>query len=397
MSNYFEQENHELAISTPEPELRLLYSASPTPFDNTQPFQAELLLKLPAMTSDQLSQLEDLLSNEFQSLSRQYLHAREARINAMLLLIDRQVKKIQQKDNDWTQKYNYEVDLIERLATNTESKILSGKSSRSYINPDEFDLEVNELMASLILPTELDDIFGEREKDLPFAPQFSRIIAQYRDQLQALTNQKVYQNSLVDGNVEKYKAIVWKVYKRNSSEHRQALIDKTYQELSELYQEYHGVKENQLANLDADSYYRSLVLTYDMSGNDEEQQRLAAQNIDSYYDVDNRYSKNNRIQVTDAKLSALADLAKFHEQQEQYSIPQVEDAKVKLSGLQGLTEDETDADLQLLRNLKDARPETVFKLASEQPSVSEFRAVLEENRRPSQLKMEQFDFVDADQ
>lgn len=401
--NILLDENPPATMASPITETRLLESTPPPPIlDASQPFEPDLILKLPGMTSDQLSQLEEVLSSEFQDLSRQYLHAREARINFMLLSIDRQIKKFQARDGEWTQKYNYEVDLIERLANNTENKILADRtgvaSHSTHLDTEAFDREVDELMASLILPTALDDIFGDRQNELPFAPQFKRIIQQYQDQLQALSNQKQYQDHLVDENVRKYKSIVWKLYKRDASEYRAELIDQTYLELNQLYQEYHGLKDYRTAGVDADNYYRSLVLTNDMNVNDEpHQQRLSTQNIDGYYDVDNRYSKNNRVQITDAKLTALGNLKQFQDHQRMYTIPQVEDAQVRLSGLQGLTQDETESDLQLLRVHVKQRPEsTVTQPVKEEESVSEFKAVLDENRVPSRVEMEPLELSDID-
>lgn len=384
-----------------QPDASAAESIGASAFSLTGSFESELISKLPAMTSEQLSQLEELLSKEFSDLSGEYLKARETRVDDILATIDCQIKRCKAKDQEWTQKYNYESDLIDRLANNTENQILAGSkgtgSHRTISSVQKFDREVTDLMSSLVLPIELDDIFGAREGQLPFAPQFHRIIQQYRIQLDALINHKEYQENLVDQNVEKTKAILWKQYRREALEHRQRLIDETYLELNELYKEYHGIKDNNFFNVNADKYYRSVVSVDDMKQDAEEKQqrRFSLENTDSYYDIDSRYYKINRIQITDTKMAALDRVNRFEAQQRNYLIPQVEEADVKLSGLQGLTKEETESDLMLLRKnirhnvKKSSGPSSPLK---SNQSVSEFQAVLGINRIPSQVEMKPLEF-----
>lgn len=359
-------------------------------------FDPKLISSLPGLSSDHLSQLEEMLSSEFSSLARQYLEARAVRVDQMLAAIDTQIKNCQQSDRQWSDKYAAEMELISRLGTHTESQILAGNKKSSPTSMQAFDLEIDDLMAHLVLPTVIDDLFSGRGDQLPFAPQFHRIIQQYRAQLDALANQKTYQTELVEENVEKTKTLLWKQYKLDASEYRQKLIDDTYLELNELYQEYYGIKDNSVATTDAASYYRSLVSVEDMRReNDENQHQFAVTNIDSYYDIDDRYYKNNRVQITDAKRAALDRLHTFHAQQTNYSIPQVEEATVHLSGLQGLTQEETDSDLLLLRStstkVAEDKPKSGSISTSPNPA-SEFQAVLDTDRAPSQVEMKPLRF-----
>lgn len=384
----------EIIMGVPPPEIRVEDTTSPLLLSLSDSFDPEIISKLPAMTSDQLSQLEELLSNEFATLSKKFLSARQVRVNSMLAAIDRQIKLCQTNDELWSQKYNQEVKLIERLANNTENHVLAqekGPTSQDrFVPPIKFDAEVADLMSNLVLPFDMDTIFNERGDDLPFSPQFKKILQQFRDQLHALQNQEQYQEKLVDANVDKNSAIIWKQYKEDAQERRQQLIDQTYLELDELYKEYYGISDNKLANIDAADYYRSVVSVEDIrNGHEGQVGRFAPGNIDSYYDVDSRYYKNNRIQVTDAKRAAVSGFKQFSAEQSRYTIPQIDDAKVRLSGLQGLTQEETDSDLMLLRTMMHVeRSESLDDNKEESEMNSEFHAVLDRGRLPSQVEME---------
>lgn len=384
----------EIIMGVPPQEIRVEDTTSSPLLLQSDSFDPEIISKLLAMTSDQLSQLEELLSNEFATLSKKFLSARQVRVNSMLAAIDRQIKLCQANDELWSQKYNQEVKLIERLANNTENHVLAqekGSTSQDrFVPPIKFDAEVADLMSNLVLPFEMDTIFSERGDELPFAPQFKKIIQQFRDQLRALQNQEQYQEKLVDANVEKNSAIVWKQYKEDAQKRRQQLIDQTYMGLDELYKEYYGISDNKLANIDAADYYRSVVSVEDIrNGHEGQVGRFAPGNIDSYYDVDSRYYKNNRIQVTDAKRAAVSSFKQFSAEQSRYTIPQIDDAKVRLSGLQGLTQEETDSDLMLLRTMMHVeRSESLNDNKEESEMNSEFYAVLDTGRLPSQVEME---------
>lgn len=383
----------ENVMGDPPPDIRV-EDTNPPLFTLAGPFEPELIPKLPAMTSDQLSQLEEALSSEFSALSKNLLSARQVRVDNMVAAIDRQIKLCQASDELWSRKYSNEVKLIERLANSTENYVLAqekGYGSEQLESSKKFDAEVDELVSNLVLPLMVDDIFGERGDELPFAPLFKKIIQQFRDQLEALQSQKKYQEKLVDANVEKNSAILWKQYKRDAQERRQQLIDQTYLELNELYKEYYYVSDNLLANLDAANYYRSVVSVEDIrNGHEGQTGRFAPGNTDSYYDVDARYYKNNRIQVTDAKEAALSRIDRFSAEQSRYSIPQLDDANVKLSGLQGLTQEETDSDILLLRTRTFMAP-TESPKDNKQENIednAEFQAVLDSDRLPSQVEME---------
>lgn len=367
-----------------------LQSPPPAEFSAPIHFEPEMIAKLPGMTSEQLLQIEELLSHEFNSLAKEYLHARESRVESMLDSIDRQIQVCQARDSDWSQHYASEMEIIDGLLYSTENHILGTQSGApGPANLDEFDKAVADLVAGMVLPIAMDDVFTTRKNDLPFSTQFRVFVDLYQRHLDALLNYKDYQSKLVDNNTEKNRAILWKQYRIEAMEFRQKLIDQTYLDLRNLYEEYHGINEYKIANIDADKYYRAGA-SVDLlrHENEDTQYRLRPDNVDSYYDVDNRYVKNNRIQVTAAKEAVLERAGEFERNQEKYSIPQIDNVTVRLSGCEGLTSQEADADLLLLR--KSAKEITVkpAEPVPEPETLTEFQDLLDMDRLPSQMKME---------
>lgn len=370
----------------PLPELRESPSDS-----GAGPFNAELIASLPYMTLEHLSLLEDELSKEFALLAKEFTAARSARVEDILAVIDTQIKKCKARDAAWSRTYTQKVHTIEKLANYTEDTLLADKR-RGLKNVEQ---ELAQLAATSELPTDIDDIFGKRQQDLPFADYFADIIAPFQQHLVALSNQKHLQTDLIEHNVDRYRLLVWKQYKRDAMEYRQHLIDETYHQLLQLHSEYNGVREETLAAMGNAHYYRSVVSPESLQRDEgyDQQQRLEAGNIDSYFDIDNPYARRNKIEITDTKMDALNRLLTFAAQQCQYTIPQIDDAVVKLSACRGLTEEEADADLALLRQLKRPHsPEPAERRTPEgahdsDSSQDQYHEVLSISRQPSNIAM----------
>lgn len=354
-------------------------------------FDPAQIARLPAMTLEQLSQIEEQLSREFSSLSREYVQARSSRAEHLLTLINLQISAVQDHDQEWSKRYNFEIESIECLANNTENRILAqsrlGPPPKDVVESlAEYELELKELLCNMQLPLELDDIFKGRQEKLPFAQYFEKILKPFGAQLTALANENTYQKNLISSHVEREKQVIWKQYRRDVVEHRQHLIDLTYRDLNKLYEEYHGVNANEVANKEMAQYHRSVVSTSDMKHTDEYQQlRLATENNDSYYDLDNVYYKKNKIALTGTKTAALERLNTFAAQQQNYSIPQREDATVVLGGCSGLSQQEVDSDLAILsqRVVAEKRVEM-----PEEAATNNYKELLSINKESSQLAMQ---------
>lgn len=332
------------------------------------PFEVTTVLDLPAMSLDKLAVIEAQLAAEFHSLSKEYVDARAVRTKYLLDSIDLLIAAAENQDREWSTVYGQKTKNLEKVIAAPENHLL-GLRQEKYN-----DETLRALIALIVAPQDLDDIATRNEK-LPFAQHFKKISAPYETQLQALRNHYDYQNALIDNNVKRNQEIIWEQYLQAMLDRRNDLIDKTYHELAQLYEEFHGIREERTAVLDWNHYYRSVVPVSEIANSQPHLQlRLKRGNIDSYYDIDNRYFKKNKIQLTKAKMDALDRARTFEAKQRGHSIPQQEKVTVKLTTCSGLTQDEVDADLETFRSSR--LHDKDGKHQSEAPSkaVSELQA-----------------------
>lgn len=325
--------------------------------DMSGPFEPEMIANLPQLSIQQLSKLEECISEEFASLAQEYVAARKSRVEYMQKNVESQIKKFQHNDSSWSNFYNQQVQLIETLSTLTENSVIKDNSSSRHHNKYhhasalDFEKELQQLMASLELPLDFDDVFKHRMGDLPFAEYFREIVDLHKAQLVALMQLNRYQSDLIETITEKNKVILWKQYREDVLEYKNKLINETRQELENLHNEYHGINSNaSVANTNM-HYYRSVV-PVEISKSDSRHgaQRLLSTKIhDKYHGVDNIYYRNNRVEITDTKIAAQKRYREFSQQQNKYKIPQLNTVSVKLGGCLGLTKEELDADLALIR------------------------------------------------
>lgn len=341
------QEPENIQISLPHdagesrPETPVLESGPEVP---QGPFEVSTVLDLPAMSLDKLAVIEAQLAAEFNSLSKEYVDARAVRTKKLLDVIDLLIAAAENQDREWSTIYGQKTNNVEKVIAAPENFLL-GLRHEKYN-----DETLRALIALIVAPQDLDDIAARNEK-LPFAQHFKKISAPYETQLQALRNHYDYQNALIDNNVRRNQEIIWEQYLQAMLDRRNDLIDKTYHELAQLYEEFHGIREERNAVLDWKHYYRSVVPVSEMANSQSHLQlRLKRGNVDSYYDIHNRYFKKNKIQLTKAKMDALDWARTFEAKQRGHSVPQQDKVTVKLTTCSGLTQDEVDADLETFRS-----------------------------------------------
>lgn len=305
-------------------------------------FEPSTVLDLPGMSSETLAKIEAQLANEFASLSREFVEARKPRIEYLLKRIDQLIADAENHDREWNQICSSKIKQIEAVFTAPEHYLLG----TSKEEPNEEDLK--SLISQVIAPLDLDDI-AARNDELPYSVFFKKIIRPYETQLDALHNQYIYQSALINQNVERNQSIIWKQYLQDILDMRNELIDKTYLELTSLYEEFHDIRPGKVAASEWNHYYRSVVPSGDIPEEKFQQVRLKRGNIDSYYDIDNRYFKKNKIKLTKAKMDVLEGLSEFEAKQRGHDVPQRDDIIVNLTSCAGLTQDEVDDDLGLLR------------------------------------------------
>lgn len=304
-----------------------------------EPFSPSMIENLPNMSVEQLSKLESQLSREFSELSRNYIEARKSRIDYLLKNVDAQIKIFQDNDADWTDLYLNQLLALEDFVSHPEEAMSHGQ-------------EFKQLLESVKLPWELDDLFESRRHELPFAKYFQRIIQPHQNELMALDNLKNYSTQLVDLLAEKNRMILWNQYRADVADYKEKLVNQTYQELAQLHKEFYGVNSNESLNLDNKSYYRSVVPAPIPQLSDSTPVRLTSGNTDTFNDFDNVYYKKHKIEITNTKYNALDGLHAFATEQNKYTIPQLESAHVRLAGCMGLPEADVVADLALLRSHK---------------------------------------------
>lgn len=315
-------------------------------------FQDGTLPELPFKSQEDLNKYEASLQDEFKTLSHEYTLSRQSRINHMISAINYYLKILSENDKNWSKIYNFEIDTIQHIKTNTEDMILTElrlSNTKDVITTlDEYELELAELLDNIQSPLEFDEIFsGSLNKksgsNLPFPLQFEAIIKQYEQQLKAVTVENNYQTNLVKTSLGGNRMILWKQYYNELLSYKKQKITETYEELNKLHKEYNHVDDTHLYINDTKNYNKSVI-----SINDLKPPNYPG-NQDGFYHTDNRMYKNNRIELTNIKQKVLYDHKTFSQQQNiNNSHRDVVD--VKLNGCTGLSQTEIDHDLLTIRN-----------------------------------------------
>ncbi|CUM64001.1 uncharacterized protein PRCAT00001589001 [Priceomyces carsonii] len=339
--------------------------------DNFHRFDSSYLLKLPLLPTNELNKIEQDLADEFKSASKEYVISRLSRINHVLDELNYHIRVFTENDLNWSRIYNFEIETISNMKTNTEDYILLDtgliRSKREVITDlVDYEEEFREIIKNLQSPLEFDRHFikgNANENNIPFAAQFDKILDPFKKDLEISLNEMHYQNNLVSLDSKRNAMIIWKQYYQNLLNGKRELIDRTYLELNELYKEYYEINANEMNCLAWKRYYRSLVSPTDLKRVYEEQNQHPLDgktSHDSYYYIDNIYYPKNKVELTDAKYRDLESLKTFEvEQKRNY---QNNDQCLRLDSCSGLNNDEIESDLKLLRS--DDLSETVPTEAS---------------------------------
>ncbi|KAK6456756.1 uncharacterized protein RJT20DRAFT_126807 [Scheffersomyces xylosifermentans] len=370
---------------------------------NKPEFEVSTLTKIPTMTVDELTELENELADEFSSLSKSYISSRLSRIDKLLEKIGNSIKVATANDKNWLKIFNFEIETINNIKTNTEDLILLNSG---YIHNkgdilksiEEYEEELKEIFKNLQSPLDFDETLGDVEFEqgtkedssntkLPFPYLFDKFFKPHKRSLQTIINEKDYQSRLIYNNSKGNAAIIWKSYYYNLMRHKQELVQETYNELNNLYKEYHHLNEQEVNKRSAQNYYRSVVTPNDLkrsyddgpnnrynhtilnTTNTHDYKLIFANNRDSNYaNTDNQYLQKNKIELTSIKTNILNKSKRFERQQERgltlqrdtieeketvsknsrEDLPPLK--RIKLNTCLGLVDDDIEADLKLLRN-----------------------------------------------
>lgn len=323
------------------------------------------------LSLEELYRLEKEISNEFKSTSKKYVESRLSRIYHMNDELNRNIKEFSENEKNWLKIFNFEIETINNIKTNTEDLILSKSNltdNRNIIlNFDEYEKEVQEIFKSLRSPLEFDEYLSidEDKEKLPFQKQFSDILKPYIRSLKCLMNEKSYQEKLINRSVDSNSVILWKECYRNIINKKNEYLSSAYEDLYELHKEYYNINSNKVAAKDWTSYHRSVVSPSSIKkAFDNTRDEPIPTNHDIHTSAENSYFKN-KVELTNIKRSYLDSLT-FFEASQQHK-PNCK--RTKLNSCTGLTSSEIDNDLSLIRSSttskKNYKPELETKNTEE--------------------------------
>lgn len=291
--------------------------------------QSEFLKEISQMSVDELNELEQQLSTEFKSIGKEYLDNRLSRINVILEKLNNLIKLATANDKSWLKIYNFEVETINSIMTNTEDLIMVNngtlKNKPDLLKSiDEYQEELKEIFKNLQSPFDFDNTFKYENEyllnhkninnnlsKLPFPYLFNDFFKRHRDGLNAISKEKDYQTKLIKDNLYGNRIILWKQYYNSINQQKQKLINETQNELNQLYKDYYRLNEYKNADTSSRVYYRSLYNPFFVQSrtnnnidtiNTKDLETVLNSNHDSnYIELDTRHKPKNKIELSDIR------------------------------------------------------------------------------------------------
>ncbi|CAK9435546.1 uncharacterized protein LODBEIA_P02730 [Lodderomyces beijingensis] len=288
---------------------------------------AALEKRIEQMPLEQLNNYQDEIAAEFKKLSRQYVESRLSRITSMIDKLGESIELAQGNNKSWLKIYNFEVEIINNMITNTEDLIMVSNGTMPskpdlVKNLDEYEEELKEIFRSMRSPFDFDATFKYETKELqdddnqqkadcgaasatsatsatsanklsnlPFPYLFNDIFQPHRTNLKCITKSKDYQTELIKRTCCSNATITWKQYHSKVAAKKQKLILKTNHQLNELYKEYNQLNQSHLQET-MDRYYYNSLLTPEriaslandgVKGNNGDVAAMLRRNHDSTY------------------------------------------------------------------------------------------------------------------
>lgn len=282
---------------------------------------------LQQMSLEQLNQYQDKISLEFKTLSKDYLNKRLSRINVMLEKLNSLIKLATANDKSWLKIYNFEIETINNIMTNTEDLIMVGNKTIPnkpdlLKSMDEYEVELREIFSNLQSPFDFDDTFkydnGEISSKLenthrhlsklPFPFLFNQSFKPHRDELKSISLEKDYQLKLIRNNCQNNSTIVWKQYYAKLNQSKNKLLQDTQLKLNQLYKDYHHLNESRNEELLDRYYYRSLLSPQylmetindkiNITNTDDLDAVMKTNHDSNYVELDTRLKPKNKIELS---------------------------------------------------------------------------------------------------
>lgn len=330
--------------------------------ENLNEFKESHISNLAHSSIEELTNFEDDISKEFSSLSKEYLNSRVARINHLINSINYFISKLTEDETEWQEVFSTQTETINNIKTNTEDLILSTKTGSANDicdTLDEYEDTLKYLFQNIRSPLSFLGNYkvnilsrGEANKarQLPFEGQFDNVIKPYTNDLKSILGESHYNHLLLESNTRANSTVIWKQYHSDLVAYKNKLINETYEQLNDLYKEYHNVNKGELNNKDKEQYYRSVVSSADLKRSYDTANRDTAvsNNHDNYYDSNNSYFKKNKIELTNEKYKILSQIKRFERSQAAHA--NTSNIGYKLNSCSGLSDNEIANDIHLLRN-----------------------------------------------
>ena len=331
--------------------------------ENLNEFKESHISNLAHSSIEELTNFEDDISKQFNSLSKEYLNSRVARINHLINSINYFISKLAEDETEWLEVFSTQTETINNIKTNTEDLILSSKTGS--VNDicdtlDEYEDTLKYLFQNIRSPLSFlgnykvnilsrGDV-ANKARQLPFEGQFDNVIRHYGNDLKSILGESHYNHLLLESNTRANSTIIWKQYQSDLVAYKNKLINETYEQLNDLYKEHHNVNKGELNNKNKEQYYRSVISPTDLKRSYDTANRdpAVSNNHDNYYDSNNSYFKKNKIELTNEKYRILSQLERFERSQAAHA--NTSNISYKLNSCSGLSDNEIVNDIHLLRN-----------------------------------------------
>lgn len=327
-------------------------------------FQEEVISNLTKLSNDQLLKLEKDIGEEFSRLGRSYIEARLVRIHQMIEKLNNSIKLVNLNDKNWLKIYNFEIETINNIKTNTEDLILVNEGLLSnkpdlIRSIDEYEQELLEIFKSLQSPLNFDESINNcQNSKLPLPYLFDAFAKNHKTNLQTIINEKNYQTNLLKNLAKSNSTIIWKQYHHKLMNRKQELIDNTLHELYQLNKQYQLQDQNISYSNNINHYYKSLLSPQELIDcySKENQNTINSKNLSAiiknsrdpkYYNLnDNTYINKNKVELSDIRKNIIKNHNLFNSQQNYSQNP---NKRVKLNTCTGLSHNQIDNDLDMIK------------------------------------------------
>ncbi|KAI5958384.1 hypothetical protein CANMA_004228 [Candida margitis] len=299
--------------------------------EDVRPINNNNTSDLEQMSLEQLNQYQEEITNEFKTLSKDYLNKRLCRINVMLEKLNSSIKLANANDKSWLKIYNFEIETINNIMTNTEDLIMVNNGTIPnkpdlLKSIDEYEEELREIFSNLQSPFDFDDTFKYDNREiskkldnahhhlskLPFPFLFNQSFKPHRDELKSISSEKDYQSKLIRNNCQNNSTIVWKQYYSKLAQWKNKLLNDTQAQLNQLYKDYHHLNESRNEDLLDRYYYRSLISPQylmetindkiNITNTDDLDAVIKTNHDSNYVELDTRLKPKNKIELSMIRL-----------------------------------------------------------------------------------------------